>query len=243
MVSVVRGVAASVPTRAAEGGAPPTAPPRGGGSPPRAPPAAPRAGPRVSGYRKAEEAAWGNPRGIPRAPARAPAPASARGVRERGVRRRAGDVVVHCRDVQGHLHVREPLRRARASLGDVLDPLRGVLRVLVVIPERVRADRPSARERRLGAGEVLHVHQERPQVTEPRRHLRVLRAQRLLPDVDGSLVVRARLPQLLLRLVQERDVVEVDGHVSMVTPQGLLVYPERAQVKRLRLSQLPLGFV
>jgi hypothetical protein len=132
--------------------------------------------------------------------------------------------------------VREAVCRARAPLGDVLDPLRGVLRVLVVLSERVLADGQRARERRLGAGEVLHVHQERPQVGKPRRHLRVLGAQRLLPDVYSALVVRARLPQLALRLVQQRDVVEVDGHVRVVAPQRLLVDSQRAQIQRLRLA-------
>ena len=60
------------------------------------------------------------------------------------------------------------------------------------------------------------------EVVEGLRHVQAVRAVRGLHELQGALEVRLRLAIIAARLLEQREVVERDGHGRMIRAQGLL---------------------
>ena len=71
----------------------------------------------------------------------------------------------------------------------------------------------------------------------------MLRAQRLLPDLDGALEQLVGLGVAAEPLVQVRQVVHARGHVGMVRAERLLADGERALARVLHLGEAALVLV
>ena len=80
--------------------------------------------------------------------------------------------------------------------------------------------------------------QQRRQVGELSRYIRMLPTQGGVLDPQGSLEERLGLRELALGSIECRQVVEARGHVRMLGPQGLLRDCQRALVERLEEEEV-----
>jgi hypothetical protein len=71
----------------------------------------------------------------------------------------------------------------------------------------------------------------------------MLRPQRLLKDIEGTLVERLGVGVFALVFVEQREVVDVASHIGMVRPEGLLRACERAVIERLGVGVFALTIV